>query len=291
MNVLLLGSALLFGLPQPPPPAADASPTATPPPTAPAEPVGDDAVVEPAGAPEPAAVPDGWTDLFAGGTLGGWSASPADAWAAFGGGVFVAAPSGEEVVEQTGGEVGEDKPEAGDDAADDVEARRAELTRTGEPLPDHCELAFEFAATDAAIVKVRLGAKGPDRGFVYVGFPDLDRKPDWWAVVSSYQPGRDPGYRRFNLGRSAAAVRAANAQAKNEGGTRWHRVRLRVVRGETTLTVNGIDLGGGRDADLTGWTRTPHLIVERDPEVAGPAWARFRNVRVRPLTADGAPAP
>ena len=288
MNVLLLGSALLFGLPQPPPPAADAPPTATPPPTAPVEPVGEDAVVEPAGAPEPAAVPDGWTDLFAGGTLGDWTASPTDAWAAFGGGVFVAAPAGDEPGEDGAEEDGETDES---DAADDVEARRAELTWTGEPLPDHCELAFEFAATPAAIVKVRLGDKGPDRGFVYVEFPDLDRNPDWWAVVSSYQPGRDPAYRRFNLAWSGAAVRAANYQAKTEGGTRWHRVRLRVVRDVTTLTVNGIDLGGGRDADLTGWARTPHLIVERDPDVSGPAWARFRNVRVRPLTADGAPAP
>ena len=255
MTVLLLATALLVGSPQPPGPAADAPPPA--------------ANRGPVEAPKPAGPPDDWTDLFAGGTLDGWAASPADAWAVVGGGPFAAAPAGEE---------------------DDVETRRAELAWVGDPLPEHCELAFELAATPAAIAKVRVGAKGPERGFVYVGFPSPDRKPDWWAVVSSYQPGRDPGYRRMNLFRSAAAVRAANFQAKTEGGTRWHRVRLRVVRGETSLTVNGVDLGGGRDADLTGWTRTPHLIVDRDPDVAGPAWARFRNVRVRPLTADGLPA-
>ena len=281
MIVLLLGSALLAASPQPPEPAAGRGPVEAP---------------RPAGTSDPAAVPDGWTDLFGGGTLEGWSASPADAWAAFDGGVFVAAPSGEKTGGGNGEKAGVGDPEAdgmgGGAGGDDVKARRAELAWVGEPLPDHCELAFEFAATPAAVVEVRLGPKGPGRGFVYARFPGPDRNPDWWAVVSSYQPGRDPGYRRFNLGRSAAAVRAATRGVKNEGGTRWHRVRLRVVRGETSLTVNGIDLGGGRDADLTGWTRTPHLIVDRDRDlgVAGPAWVRFRNVRVRPLTADGAAA-
>lgn len=209
---------------------------------------------------------DGWTTLIDGPALDGWAASPPGAWAAAGDAVFVAAPDGNE---------------------DDVETRRAELAWTGEPLPEHYELSFHFACTPAAIPKVRIGGKGPDQGFVFVGFPDPNRSPDWWAVVSSYQPGRAVGYRRFNLTRSAAAVRAARYVANENGGTAWNRVRVRVVSGAVSLTVNGVDLGGGKDADLTNWTRTPHLIVDRKTDAPGPAWVRFRSVRVRPLTADG----
>ena len=216
-----------------------------------------------------AAAPEiGWADLFDGGSLEGWTASPEAFWSL---------EDGELVAATTGG------PGA------------AGLAWTGPETPGtpaasaHFEVEFEYAATPGAIVNLQIGEAAEGDGYLYAAFPDPSVNLDWWGIVSTWHRDRESKYRRFNRDRPAAAVRRAATAALWRDGEKWHRVRLRFVDGDAALSVNGVPLGGGADPDLTNWSRDLRLTVDENPRSDGPARARFRSVRVRPLDANGEP--
>ena len=222
----------------------------------------------PAPSAEPTAPEVGWADLFDGGSLEGWTASPADSWSV---------ENGELVAATTGG------------------PGSAGLAWTGPETPgtpaasEHFEVEFEYAATPGAIVNLQIGEAAEGDGYLYAAFPAPSVNLDWWGIVSTWHRDRESKYRRFNRDRPAAAVRRAATAALWRDGEKWHRVRLRFVDGAASLTVNGVPLGGGADPDLTTWSRDLRLTVDENPRTDGPARARVRSVRVRPLDANGEP--
>ena len=220
----------------------------------------------PAPSAEPTAPEVGWADLFDGGSLEGWTASPADSWSVENG----------ELIAATAGGPGP-----------------AGLAWTGPETPgtpaasEHFEVEFEYAATPGAVVNLQIGEAAEGDGYLYAAFPAPSVNLDWWGIVSTWHRDRESKYRRFNRDRPAAAVRRAATAALWRDGEKWHRVRLRFVDGAASLSVNGVPLGGGADPDLTNWSRDLRLTVDENPRTDGPARARFRSVRVRPLDANG----